>query len=90
MLQGFASRMSEDDGTTTGVWFGPRDIDTLEEFDEAFATESRSEKIKDAMRLYLDVESVLDEQGLDMGEPSKRHFVWQAIRNESTRLDTDS
>lgn len=79
-----------DDGTTTGVWFGTSDIELLEEFDDEFATESRSEKIKDAMRLYLDVESVIEEQGLDMGEPSKRHFVQQSLRNETARLDADS
>jgi metal-responsive CopG/Arc/MetJ family transcriptional regulator len=77
--------MSDDEGTTTGVWFGPRDADLLEEFDEEFATESRSEKIKDAMELYLNVEQTLDDLDFDMGESSKRHFVIQAIRDSASR-----
>lgn len=78
--------MSDEDGTTTGVWFGPRDRDLLEEFDEEFATESRSEKIKDAMALYLQVEQALDEAGFeDMDESPKRHFITQAIRDEASR-----
>jgi metal-responsive CopG/Arc/MetJ family transcriptional regulator len=77
--------MSDEDGTTTGVWFGPRDVDILEEFDEEFATESRSEKIKDAMQLYLDVEQTLDDLGFDMSESPKRHYVTQAIREEASR-----
>lgn len=81
--------MTDDKGTTTGVWFGPRDEALLEDFDNEFATESRSEKIKDAMRLYLDVERVLEANDFDMPEPSKRHWVQQALRNEATRLDSE-
>lgn len=77
--------MSDEDGTTTGVWFGKGDGDLLEDFDEEFAAESRSEKIKDAMRMYLAIEQTLDELDFDMDETSKRHWVQQAIRTEGSR-----
>jgi len=76
--------MAGNDGTTTGVWFGDTDADLLEDFDDEFIRDSRSEKIKDAMRLYLKVEQTLDEVGFsEMDEASKRHWVTQAMRHEA-------
>ena len=70
-------------GSTTGIWFGESD-ELLEDFDETFgeteAQWSRSEEIKQAMRLHLAVSDVLDQHDLAFRtEQEKRMWVRQAL-----------
>lgn len=78
------------DGTTIGVWIGEHD-DMLSAFDAALAcgpdhAGSRSEKIKYAMAMSTTIEETLDDIGYEFdAEPSKRHFVRQAILDQARR-----
>lgn len=75
-------------GQTIGVWIGPDDQDLLEEFDEVFIGDSRSERVKDGMRLYMEIEQALRDAELDdMTERSKRHWLSSMIRTEGRRKD---
>jgi hypothetical protein len=70
--------------TTTGVWFGEDEIDLLERFDRTLARErgadySRSAELKEAMRLYLAVEEVLDAEGVDAAPRERDSIVRQAL-----------
>lgn len=73
--------MSED-GSTVGIWVGA-DEDVVDEFDEVFgdaADYSRSETIKDAMRMYMQIESVIEDLDYDLEpEQVKRSWVRQAL-----------
>ena len=57
----------ESDGTTIGIWVGPNETDVVEEFDERMnsgrGTYSRSESVKEAMRLAVMIEDVLESRG---------------------------
>jgi hypothetical protein len=73
-------------GTTIGIWLG--DDDTLvEDFDDALGQRpdySRSEMVKEAMRLSLTVEDALADIEYDFpNERAKRSFVRQAIMTQA-------
>lgn len=74
------------DGTTIGIWVG-EDDEIVDEFDTTLGMRpdySRSEKIKDAMAMYVTIAETLDDIEYDFdGEPPKRHFVRQAIFNQA-------
>lgn len=74
-----------DDGTTIGTYFNADEqADVLADFDERF--ESRSESVKDAMRLFLAADDAIDATGYDFdSEQSKRMFVRQAILDQFRR-----
>lgn len=74
-----------------GFHAGPSDapvLDALDELEE-LTGESTSEVMKRAIRMYLAVEKVVEDQELEMPEPSKRHFVSQSVRNELVREYVD-
>ena len=55
----------------------------LAEFDDVFAGEKRSAKIKDAMALYLRVEEALRAVELeDIDEDSKQRYLSSLIRSD--------
>jgi hypothetical protein len=73
-----------DGATTTGVWFGESEIDLLERFDRTLAAKrgaeySRSRELKEAMRLYLAVEEVLDAEDVDAAPRERDGIVRQAL-----------
>lgn len=81
-------------GSTIGISVTDDDVDDIEAFDEFFEelcesrgeTYSRAEQIKHAMRMYQTVMEVFDELPYDVQpEPTRRHFVGQALRNEDVR-----
>jgi hypothetical protein len=79
-----------DDGTTIGVWIGPDDRALVEEFDAVHnggdGTYSRSESIKEAMRLAVRIEETMTEAGLDhLDGRGRAAFVRQAILDEARR-----
>jgi len=77
------------DGTTIGVWIGANDS-VLTDFDEALEcgpehAGSRSEEIKEAMRLYLTVRETVDEFPYELSGPSLRHETRQALIDKDRR-----
>jgi hypothetical protein len=82
--------VNDSGGTTIGVWIGERD-DTLSEFDAALECGpthigSRSEEIKHAMAMLATIEETLDDVDYSFdAEPSKRHFVRQAILDRARK-----
>lgn len=72
-------------GTTVGIWVGESD-DVVDKFDEALGSDpqySRSEKIKDAMRLYVAVEDAIENADYAFdAEQAKRHWVRQAVMDQ--------
>jgi hypothetical protein len=83
-----------DDGTTIGVWIGPGDQQLVEEFDAVHnggdGTYSRSEAIKDAMRLAVSIEETMAEAGLEhLDGRGRAAFVRQAILDEARRQRSD-
>lgn len=78
-----------DGGHTTGIWVGEGE-DVLERVDERLGAESRSEWIKDAMRLRLAVDEVLaDAQTPYATKREKRAFVRQILL-DAVRSNDDS
>lgn len=77
--------MADDDsGTTTGIWFGPDERELLAEFDALFGAErgasySRSKELKHAMRLHIEVERVLRDEGVDVAPRERQSIVRQAL-----------
>ena len=72
-----------DPGSTVGVWI-PEDSDLVAEFDRVVcddARESRSEHIREAMRLLIAVEDVRPPDVAGDAR-SKRHWVQSALRSE--------
>lgn len=73
-----------DEGSTVGIWVGA-DEDVVEEFDSTFGDEagySRSDTIKEAMRMYLSIESVVSELDYELTpEQVKRSWVRQALHD---------
>lgn len=67
------------DGRTTGIWIGD-DEDVLDRVDARRSGESRSEWIKNAMRLRLAVDGALDDGVTPYAtKREKRAFVRQAL-----------
>jgi hypothetical protein len=72
--------MSDDEGTTIGVWVGAEErvVDRVD--DRLGYGDSRSQYVKDALRLRLAVEEALDTAGLEFdSEREKRAFLRQAV-----------
>lgn len=71
------------DGKTVGIWVGADD-DIVERFDEMWRdgseSYSRSDKIKEAMEMYIEIQSVIDELDYDLDNPRvRRSWVRQAL-----------
>ena len=84
--------MTDSGGGTTGIWFG-EDDDLLDDFDDAFGTGqaqySRSDEIRQAMRLRLAVADVLNQHGLTFEtEQEQRMWVRQALLDRIRREGT--
>ena len=74
--------MSDDSGSTVGVWI-PEDSDVVAEFDRVVCDgEARSKQIREAMRLLIAVEETLDDAGYDMDDRSRRMWVKQACLDQ--------
>jgi|APHM01.1.fsa_nt_gi hypothetical protein len=76
--------MPDDGPTTTGIWFCAEERELLEEFDRTLARArgadySRSAELKEAMRVYLVVEEVLDAEGVDAAPRERDGIVRQAL-----------
>ena len=81
--------MADDSGQTIGVWIGESD-DVLERFDEALEcgpnhAGSRSEEIKEAMRLAVAVHETVDDFPYDPEGPALRHQIQQALIDKDRR-----
>ncbi|WP_049998867.1 hypothetical protein [Halococcus sediminicola] len=81
--------MADDSGQTIGVWIGERD-DVLERFDDTLEcgpnhAGSRSEEIKEAMRLAIVVQETVDDFPYDPSGASLRHQVQQALIDKDRR-----
>jgi hypothetical protein len=77
--------MTDDSGTTVGVWI-PEDSDLIEQFDrEVCSGEARSKQIREAMDLLLTVEDVLSTAGMDLSGRERRMFVRQALLDQIRR-----
>lgn len=74
------------EGRTIGIWV-PEHDDIVDRFDDQlghYPSYSRSERIKDAMEMYMRIEQVLDEIEYDFdAEVSKRHWVRQALHDRA-------
>lgn len=81
-----------DPDSTIGVYAGA-EADMIEEFDGFFqqrpGSYSRSQEIKNAMRLYLRVKQVEEELDLDIPERSLAHWVQNALREQDRRERRD-
>jgi len=81
-----------DPDTTIGVYAGS-DADMIQEFDEYFqrsaGTYSRSREIKNAMKLYLQVQRTLDEFEYELDERAVRMMVAEGMRLKD-RQDRES
>jgi hypothetical protein len=81
------------DGTTIGIWIGADD-DVLREFDETLGcgpdhAGSRSEAIKEAMRLAIAVEETVEGFPYDIDGAPLRHQVQQALIEQDRREARD-
>lgn len=77
-------------GDVAGIWIGDRDVSMVEEFDETFEcgpnyAGSRSDELKEAMRLAIAVRQTVDEFGYDIEGPPLRHHVQQALLEKDRR-----
>jgi len=76
--------MSDDSGSTVGVWI-PDDSDLVEQFDrEVCADAARSKQIREAMELLIAVEEVRPPHVAD-NPRAKRHWVQSALLDEIRR-----
>lgn len=80
------------DGTTIGIWIGADD-DVLREFDDVHEcgpdhAGSRSDAIKEAMRLSTAVEETIEEFPYDLDGAPLRHQVQQALIEQDRREAT--
>ena len=68
--------------TTIGIWVGEEET-LVDEFDDQlgqYPQYSRSERVKDSMRMYLSIDDILAESALEFDrEVEKRMWVRQAI-----------
>jgi hypothetical protein len=72
--------MTNDEGTTVGVYIGPDDEDLLQEFDDLAG--SRSRNLRRAMMLLVKVESAFSRADIDLSDWSERRLgatVLQAV-----------
>jgi hypothetical protein len=81
--------MASDGGTTIGVWVGEQN-DVLDEFDAALDcgpghVGSRSEEIKEAMRLAVTVQETIADFPYEVTGPELRHQVRQALLEQDRR-----
>lgn len=81
--------MADDSGQTIGVWIGGSD-DILDRFDDALEcgpnyAGSRSEEIKEAMRLAMVVHETVEDFPYDPSGASLRHQVQQALIDKDRR-----
>jgi len=71
-----------ENGTTVGIWYGAGET-VVDDFDDHFGTDdpqySRSARIKDAMRLAIAIDSVLDETE-DIGDRGTRVRLKSILR----------
>lgn len=82
-------RFMTDGGTTIGVWVG-EDDDVIDEFDERLDcgpnhVGSRSEEIKEAMRLAVVVQETIDGFPYEIDGAPLRHQVRQALIEQDRR-----
>lgn len=72
--------MASDEGTTVGIWIGEND-DVLSRVDDRLDYgDSRSDWIREAMKLRLAVDEALDGTDLSFGnDRERRAFVRQAV-----------
>jgi hypothetical protein len=81
--------MADDSGQTIGVWIGASD-DVLDRFDETLEcgpnhAGSRSEEIKEAMRLAIAVHETVEDFPYDPSGPALRHQTQQALIDKDRR-----
>jgi metal-responsive CopG/Arc/MetJ family transcriptional regulator len=81
--------MSDDDGRTYGMWVGPDEAELIEEFDRLHntgdGTYSRSEQMKEALRLMNAVTETKHRIGYDLEGHMLRAWVKQSMLDQARR-----
>jgi len=79
------------DGETFGTWVGDNET-VKDDFDDQLGQRpdySRSKMVKEAMRMYLDIDAALDEIEYTFpNERAKRGFIRQAILTQA-RIESE-